>query len=101
MKRYKVYTKEKGIIKTNKYSEFIGLNMHRTDGPAFICYYDNGNVEYEKYYVNGKSHKLDGPAYIEYERNGNIVYESYYIYGNRYKKNEYYNELLKLKVQSL
>ncbi len=38
--------------------------LHRTDGPAVVCWHDNGVVEQESYYVNGNRHREDGPAVI-------------------------------------
>jgi len=128
MKKYKVYTKEKGLVETNEYRDIDHLIWHREDGPAFIKYYNNGNlayeeyrinnkrhrldgpacinyynglVEYEEYRFNDKIHRLDGPACIEYDNNSNITFASYWINGMSYTKENYYNELLKLKVQSL
>ena len=73
MNIYKVYTKEKGLIDTNDYNDFVGLTLHR----------------------------LDGPAYIEYDMNGNIIRTEYWIKDIEYTKDQYEKELLKLKVQSL
>ena len=52
---------------------------HREDGPARIKYYKDGAIEYEDYYVEGKSHREDGPARIGYYKDGSIYYECYYI----------------------
>jgi len=81
---YKVYTKKNGIIVTDNYNDFRKLTWHREDGPAYIDYYDNGNIEYEVYYINGKCTRLDGPASIWYDKDGKIKKVEYYI------KNKYY-----------
>ena len=73
MIRYKVYTIEKGIVETDVYDEVYSLTYHR----------------------------LDGPAYIEYNKNSNIQCTEYWINDIRYTKEQYEKELLKLKVQSL
>jgi len=101
MKRYKAYTKEKGIVETDNYDDICDLTRHRTDGPAVIQYYDNGLVKYEEYWVNDKCHRLGGPAIIQYNEDCNIEYESYYIKGTIYTKEQYDKKLLKIKVQSL
>jgi len=127
MKRYKVYTKEKGLIETNYYDDVSNLTLHREDGPAII-YYKNGLVECKEYWINGNRNRLDGPAFIRYDYNGSIEYveywfngkthrlngpariyynnnckltEYYYIDNELYAKDQYYKELLKLKLNSL
>ena len=47
--------------------------------PICSCYYDNGQIQYEGYYLNNKSHREDGPAFISYYRDGKIQYEHYYL----------------------
>lgn len=42
-------------------------------------YYDNGQIELQRYYLNDKLHNENGPAHIEYYENGNLNYEKYYI----------------------
>jgi hypothetical protein len=59
---------------------------HREDGPAYTAYYENGNIKYEDYYLNGKQHREDGPADIGYYENGNIKYEAYYLNGKIHKE---------------
>jgi antitoxin component YwqK of YwqJK toxin-antitoxin module len=96
---------------------------HRTDGPAFQSFYENGNIQCESwykngnieydawYYVNGNVkyvtwhfngilHKIDGPAKIRYYENGNIAYEYYYINGKQLSKQEFiiHNRKRKLKI---
>ena len=101
MKRFKAYTLEKGLIETNNFIDFDKLTLHRLDGPAFIKYLDNGNIEIEHYYINNIKHRLDGPASIYYDTHNNIVGSYYYINGVKHTKEEYNKELFRLKVQSL
>jgi len=75
MKRYKAYTKEKGLVECDYIADIAELTWHRLDGPAITRYDANGNV--------------------------NIVYDAYWINDIEYTKEDYYKELLKLKVQSL
>jgi len=100
MKRFKVYTLEKGLIDVDYLDTVMCLIRHRTDGPAVICY-DNELIEYEEYWVNDRLHRLDGPAHIEYDNNCISKNERYYINGTGYTKKDYYIKLLKLKVLSL
>ena len=59
---------------------------HNENGPAFIEYYPNGNVEYKSWYINGKEHNENGPAIIEYYPNGNVKHKSWFI------NDEYHND---------
>jgi len=74
-------------------------SFHRSDGPAFTCYYDNGQIMYSIYIVNGKWNKTDGPAFIEYRKDGNLSKEEYWLNGSEYSKIEYEQELLKMKEE--
>jgi antitoxin component YwqK of YwqJK toxin-antitoxin module len=127
MSKFKLYTNF-GVYNLDSIPPLINTVVHRLDGAAIIRYDCNGCIDYEAYYVNNKlhrvdgpariwynknkiieviyyqnheCHRLDGPANIKYDENGNITEEAYYINGIEYTKDQYYNELLKLKVQSL
>ena len=58
---------------------------HNENGPAFIEYYPNGNVEYKSWYINGKEHNENGPAIIGYDEDGNIIRQEYWENGTRIK----------------
>ncbi len=83
---------ENGNIKYGGYC--INGNYHREDGPAKIYYFTNGNIEREEYVIDNKLHKEDGPALVEYDINRNIVSEFYWVNGNRLteKQIEFRNE---------
>ncbi len=51
------------------------MKLHRSDGPALIWYYKNGQLESEQWAIDYKSHRLDGPARIWYYHDGQIVEE--------------------------
>jgi hypothetical protein len=55
--------------------------LHREDGPAYICYYTDGTIMWEEFYLNGKNHRYSGPAQISYNRDGSIEWKSFYIKG--------------------
>jgi len=74
-----IYYYENGNIRYKSY--WVNGKKHRLEGPAYISYYENGNIRCESYWVNSEEHRLDGPAYIEYHENGNIHFESYLING--------------------
>jgi len=57
-------------------------------------YYENGNIEHEEYYLNGKKHRIERPASIYYYENGNTRDEFYYLDGKLYSEEEY-NKIMK------
>jgi hypothetical protein len=71
---------ERWLDKDNKF--------HKNNGPADIEYYENGNIKYLYYYLNGKLHNKDGPADIEYYKKGNIEREYYYLNGKLHRNND-------------
>lgn len=69
--------------------EWIDYKTYRRDdhGPAYIEYYENGNVKCKRWYINGnlaRQHKL--PAVIEYDENGNETCKKYYKLGELIKE---------------
>ena len=54
---------------------------HRESGPALICYYPDGSIKIELFYVAGKFHRDSGPASTYYHPNGRIILEEFYIAG--------------------
>ena len=44
-------------------------------------YFEDGQISYEEWCVDGKRHRLDGPARIGYYEDGQIEYEEWWIYG--------------------
>jgi len=101
MKTYKIYTKEKGLAEMNDFMQITNLTLHRTDGPAVIRYYKNGNIEYEEYYINNQLHRLNGPAIIKYENNGTVISSYFWIRGMYYTKEDYQKEILTFKINLL
>jgi antitoxin component YwqK of YwqJK toxin-antitoxin module len=79
----------------NIYYESYSLNgeYHREDGPAIIGCYQNGNILCESYYLNGEKHREDGPAFIYYDKDGNIAYKEYYLNHKNLTEQEWFNEL--------
>ena len=79
-----IITSRNGLILRLKYTnEHDELHKNSEIGSAFIYYYENGNIYYKQYWVNGKKRRLDDPAYISYYKNGNISYKQYYVNGER------------------
>ena len=68
---------ENGSIESERY--FCDGKLHRTDGPAIIQRYESGSIAYERYCINGMCHRQDGPAYIDYYEDGTIKGELYHI----------------------
>ena len=101
MKKYIVYTKEKGKIETTNYCDFNTLTLHREDGPAIREFYDNNELDYKAYYKNGKRHRINGPAIIVFSNDGRLCYNAYYINGKDYTKAEYDIKIFKMKLALL
>jgi antitoxin component YwqK of YwqJK toxin-antitoxin module len=55
--------------------------LHNENGPAFISYYKNGQINYQHWYINGEIHNENGPALIYYYENGQIKFQDWYING--------------------
>jgi hypothetical protein len=53
-----------------------------------IKYYENGNKQYEEYYLNDKIHRENGPASQGWYEIGNKQYEIYYLNGKEVSKEE-------------
>lgn len=51
------------------------------DVPAFVTYYENGQVMTQEWYKDGKYHRERGPAVIEYAQDGQVKAEKYYLDG--------------------
>ena len=75
--------KDGSISKLEYRNEHNEWHRNPEIGPAYIEYYENGNIHYEQYWVNGEEHRLDSPAYIEYYETGNIRYEEYWVNGKQ------------------
>ena len=73
-----------------KYFEqwLIDDQMHRTDGPAYLYWYDTGLQQCEGWRINGKYHRIDGPAYRYWYHDGRLHYEAWWINGNDLKNKE-------------
>ena len=46
-----------------------------------IKYNKNGQKRFEQYHLNGKYHRTDGPAYIHWYQNGQKHSKQYYLNG--------------------
>jgi hypothetical protein len=66
--------------------------LHRLDGPAVE--WKNGN---KSWYYNGKLHRTDGPAIDWYDG----VFQRYHLNDITYSKEDWENELLKLRLKRL
>jgi len=54
MKKYIIYTKEKGKIETDNLYDVGGLTLHREDGPAIQRFHTDGKLYTKAYYINGE-----------------------------------------------
>ena len=51
------------------------------DEPAFVTYYESGQVMMQEWYKDGKYHREAGPAIIEYAQDGQVIAEKYFLEG--------------------
>ena len=61
-----------GLLRSREWTNDDDV-LHREDGPAYIAYDENGNVEEERWYLNGIHTRKDGPAGIGYHEDGTTV----------------------------
>lgn len=71
---------------------WIDGKLHRLDGPAIRCWGGNGELGSEHYYINGKLHRLNGPACRCWYSNGQLWYEEYWIDDKELNKEEFEND---------
>lgn len=76
-------------IEKDKLFERYYLNgkLHRTDGPAKVEYYDNGQISLEEHHINGLIHRDDGPAVEQYFVSGERSSVTYYKNGKPHNEN--------------
>jgi len=68
---------------------FLNGKHHNDEGPAFIWYRENGSVKWKEWYLNGKLHNEDGPAFIWYRRDGSVWVKEWYLDGVEYSEEEW------------
>jgi hypothetical protein len=77
---------DKKIIKEEWKSDGV---LHRDDGPALVTYYDNGTVEREEFYKDGKLGRIESqfePVLTTYHTNGNVHISCFInLPGDKYK----------------
>lgn len=73
--------KRKDVIIAHKYLDEEGrLHKDTKKGPAFVMFYQDGNILCERYYLHGLRHRKinEGPAYIIYNANGSVYKTEYW-----------------------
>lgn len=58
--------------------------LHRTDGPARIEYWPNGQPHQKTWYQHGQQHRENGPAVTVYHPEGTIKHEQWRKNGEFY-----------------
>ena len=65
---------------------FLNGIQHRIDGPAYIWYYESGQIEKEDWYINSKELKNNELIeYAEWLTNYNLYNKSYDTWSNQEK----------------
>jgi antitoxin component YwqK of YwqJK toxin-antitoxin module len=59
-----------------------------TTNPTNVEYYENGQIRYQSWKINGKYHNENGPSHIWYYKNGQIKLQFWYINGKHHNENE-------------
>ena len=72
------------------WNERESFTLHSHSGkPAYVYYYDDGNVWDEAWFKEGKRHREgDKPAYIGYHKDGSIDYQYWYKEGKEITEEE-------------
>ena len=74
---------------------------HKKNGPAWISYFTNGNIDIETYIKNGVRHREDGPAWIDHFMDGRIHKKLYYLNDKVYSEEDYIKQLRILKIKKI
>lgn len=69
-------------------TEIKGLHRNPEEGPAWISYFKNGNIEKIAYYYKGELHNSNGPAIVEYWEDSTLKCEQYIQKGYFFNKSE-------------
>jgi hypothetical protein len=56
-------------------------------------YYDNENIKYEEYRLNGRHHREDGPAYMYYNKLGTEECKLYYLNHECLNQQQWFNQI--------
>lgn len=69
---------------------------HRENGPAVICYNEDGSITAKVYYYDGRIHRVDGEAF-----SNQYGVTEHYLYGEHYNTQKYYEIVSKVKKGKL
>ena len=70
---------------------YIDGKLHNPNGPAYRSWYKNGNLATEECRIDDKYHNPNGPAFHSWYSNGKLVSESYWIGGKQLTKKQFEN----------
>jgi len=60
---------------------------------------EDGSIESERWYLDGKRHRLDGPAVVWYYEDGSIYSEGWYLDNKQLTKEEVEDLKIKLEIE--
>ena len=88
MKYLKKFENKEPVKKVEYYDNgnIKSRRQHREDGPAVEEWYEDGQKEEEKYFLNNKIHREDGPAYQKWDYYGQKTEEWYCINGEYHRE---------------
>ena len=81
-----IWWHENGQIEQERY--ILNGMLYRIGGPAITCWYNDGGKYYEAYYTESKIHRLDGPAITTHMVNKNKE-ETWWVNNQKYTKEEH------------
>jgi antitoxin component YwqK of YwqJK toxin-antitoxin module len=70
-------------------SWYLNGKGHNEEGPAWIRYYEDGNVWDQKWLLNGNPHNEEGPAWIRYYKNGTVKFQEWWLNGKQLLKRNF------------
>ena len=61
--------------------------LHNPHGPALQLFYEDGTLEVQEFYIDGKEHNTNGPSYHWFYDDGTLQEQSFYINGKLHNPN--------------
>ena len=52
-------------------------------------FYENGQLKFQSWFLNGQIHRVNGPAFEEFDENGQLVHQEWHLDGRRLSKEKW------------
>ena len=73
--------------------------LHNTEGPAIQSWYENGQEEYRRHYVDNELYNTEGPALHEWYENGQEYHREYHLNGKELTKKEWEKKVNSVEIE--